>query len=79
MEVELSPRRIYVAALGSASPLVTSFPHVHFHLVPLADGGEADRPAEVFTWANGILVFDDADEERALLAKLRAAVESRAR
>src|SRR5262245_4793495 len=73
IETALAPRRIYVAALGSAAPLVTSFPHVHFHVVPLADGGEADRPAAVFTWTNGIYVFDDADEEAALVAKLRAA------
>jgi histidine triad (HIT) family protein len=69
----LAPRRIYVAALGSAQPLATSFPHVHLHVVPLADGGEADRPAEVFTWAHGMYVFDSDDEERELVAKLRAA------
>jgi diadenosine tetraphosphate (Ap4A) HIT family hydrolase len=66
----LAPRRIYVAALGSAAPLATSFPHVHLHVVPLADGGEADRPAEVFTWAHGVYVFDDDAEERALRERL---------
>jgi diadenosine tetraphosphate (Ap4A) HIT family hydrolase len=75
IDAALAPKRIYVAALGSSEPLITSFPHVHFHLVPLADGGEADRPAEVFTWANGIYVFDDDAEERALLATLKAAHE----
>jgi diadenosine tetraphosphate (Ap4A) HIT family hydrolase len=82
IDAAFAPKRIYVAALGSPGekiaakqPLMTSFPHVHFHLVPLADGGEADRPAEVFTWANGIYVFDDDAEERALLATLRAAHE----
>jgi diadenosine tetraphosphate (Ap4A) HIT family hydrolase len=73
VERVLAPRRIYVAALGSADPLPTSFPHVHLHVVPLTDGGDADRPASVFTWANGMYVFDGPDEERALCERLRAA------
>jgi diadenosine tetraphosphate (Ap4A) HIT family hydrolase len=75
IDAALAPKRIYVAAFGSSGETITSFPHVHFHVVPLADGGEADRPAEVFTWANGIYVFDDDAEERALLASLAAAHE----
>jgi diadenosine tetraphosphate (Ap4A) HIT family hydrolase len=71
----LAPKRIYVAALGSAAARSTSFPHVHLHVVPLADGGDADRPAEVFTWERGIYVFDDAAEERALVTSLRAALD----
>ena len=74
IEAALAPVRIYVAALGSTAPLATSFPHVHLHVVPLYDGGEADRPANVFTWAHGALVFEDDREERALLAKLREAM-----
>jgi len=74
LDDELAPRRIYVAALGSAAQLATSFPHVHFHLVPLDDGGDADRPASVFTWEHGMYVFDTSDEERALRDRLRAAV-----
>jgi diadenosine tetraphosphate (Ap4A) HIT family hydrolase len=70
----LAPRRIYIAALGSAEPLATSFPHVHLHIVPLADGGEADRPAGVFTWSQGMYVFDDAAEEASLRARLRTAI-----
>jgi diadenosine tetraphosphate (Ap4A) HIT family hydrolase len=77
IDAVLAPRRIYVAALGSAVPLDTSFPHVHLHLVPLTDGGEADRPAGVFTWVNGIYMFDDADDERRLRDQLRAAVDAR--
>lgn len=72
VERVLAPRRIYVAALGSAVPLATSSPHVHIHVVPLADGGEADRPAEVFTWAHGAYVFESDDEERELRTRLRA-------
>jgi diadenosine tetraphosphate (Ap4A) HIT family hydrolase len=73
LDTVLSPRRIYVAALGSAEPLDTSFPHLHVHVVPLADGGELDRPANVFTWVHGVYVFETDDEERALAATLRAA------
>ena len=74
IDAVLAPRRIYVAALGSAVPLDTSFPHVHLHLIPLADGGQADRPAEVFTWVNGVYVFGDAAEERDLRDRLTAAL-----
>ena len=74
LDDEFAPRRIYVAALGSAAQLATSFPHVHFHVVPLADGDERDRPASVFTWEHGMYVFDTHDEECALRERLRAAV-----
>ena len=71
IEASLAPNRIYVAALGSAVPLVTSFPHVHLHVIPLADGGDCDRPANVFTWVNGMYVFESAAEERELRARLQ--------
>jgi diadenosine tetraphosphate (Ap4A) HIT family hydrolase len=74
IERALAPRRIYVAALGSADPIDTSFPHVHVHVVPLSDGGEADRPASVFTWQHGVDVFESVDEEHALRGRLRAAL-----
>jgi diadenosine tetraphosphate (Ap4A) HIT family hydrolase len=73
LEATFAPRRIYVAALGSADALDTSFPHVHVHVVPLADGGELDRPANVFTWGNGVYVFESAAEERAMRDRLRTA------
>jgi diadenosine tetraphosphate (Ap4A) HIT family hydrolase len=70
----LAPRRIYIAALGSAEPLAVSFPHVHLHVVPLADGGEADRPANVFTWNQGMYVFESPAEETSLRDRLRSAI-----
>lgn len=78
LEDVLAPRRIYVAALGSAAPRPTSFPHVHLHVIPLADGGELDRPANVFTWERGMYVFEDDAEERALRDRLAAAIAARA-
>ena|SRR5258706_8519230 len=74
MERTFAPRRIYIAALGSADAIDTSFPHLHIHLVPLANGGEVDRPANVFTWVHGIYVFDDGDEECAMRDRLRSAL-----
>ena len=74
MEHAFAPRRIYVAALGSADAIETSFPHLHIHLVPLANGGEVDRPANVFTWTNGIYVFESRDEERTMRDQLRRAL-----
>lgn len=68
-----APRRVYVAALGSAVPRAMSFPHVHVHVVPLEDGGEEDRPSAVFTWRTGVWVYEP--EERAEIARrLRAAL-----
>lgn len=69
-----APRRIYIAALGSAEPLAISFPHVHLHVVPLTDGGEADRPADVFTWAHGMYVFESDAEEASMRDRLRIAI-----
>lgn len=74
----LAPRRIYVAALGSAATLATSFPHVHLHVIPLVDGGVADRPAAVLTWEHGMFVFESPGEETSLRDRLRAAIPDRA-
>jgi diadenosine tetraphosphate (Ap4A) HIT family hydrolase len=76
LERVLEPAHVYIAALGSAVPLATSFPHVHLHVIPLADGGEADRPAAVLTWQHGMYVFESPDEERALRDRLRDALDA---
>jgi histidine triad (HIT) family protein len=78
VETVFAPRRIYIAALGSAIPLATSFPHVHLHVIPLVDGGEVDRPASVLTWANGMYIFESDREERELRERLRCALPPRA-
>jgi len=72
----LAPRWIYIAALGAAERIVTSFLHHHVHVVPLADGGPSDRPAEVLTWSHGVYVFEDGEEEREA-ARIRAVWPSR--
>jgi diadenosine tetraphosphate (Ap4A) HIT family hydrolase len=72
IESALHPVRVYVAALGSAVPLLRSCPHVHLHVIPLYDGGEADRPSQIMTWKNGVIVYDPG-EDRALADELTAA------
>ena len=70
LERGLRPRRVFVAALGSATQLPMSFPHHHVHVLPLFDGGEADRPSEVLTWRHGVSLYD-GDEARELADTLR--------
>jgi diadenosine tetraphosphate (Ap4A) HIT family hydrolase len=57
LERTLSPARVFVASLGSSSEgLLLTTPHLHTHVLPVS---EADaRPADVFTWANGVLEAD---------------------
>jgi diadenosine tetraphosphate (Ap4A) HIT family hydrolase len=72
LERTVKPRRVFVASLGSARQLTMSFPHHHVHVLPLFDGGEADRPSEVLTWRNGVFVYTP-EEARALTDALRDA------
>ena len=56
------PRRCYVASIGSSSSeqeLVQSSRHLHLHVIPVHDA--ATKPADVFSWADGVWVAD-ADE-----------------
>ncbi len=71
VERALSPARCYVASLGTSEPdLPMSFPHLHFHVIPIDEPGA--RPAEVLTWKHG--VFEGSDAEWAALREaLRAA------
>ena len=73
LEATLAPRRTYVASFGSSAPLPTSFPHFHLHAVPIAEDGEHARPAKVFSWAEGVWVFESDEEAAALAARLRRA------
>jgi histidine triad (HIT) family protein len=70
LERALSPKRVFVAALGSAAQLPMSFPHHHVHVLPLFDGGEGDRPSEVLTWRHGVFLYGP-EEARDLAARLR--------
>lgn len=65
------PRRVYVASTGStAGELTQSSMHLHIHVIPLHAAD--DRPADVFSWADGIYVAESAEWEE-LQARYRAA------
>lgn len=68
----LGPLRVYCAALGSSAALAISYPHFHLHVIPVFAQGEAARPARVFSWSEGVTVYDDA-EAAELVARVRAA------
>jgi diadenosine tetraphosphate (Ap4A) HIT family hydrolase len=71
LERELRPLRCYVASTGSAAgELTQSSVHLHLHVIPLYAAD--DRPADIFSWADGVYVATEA-EWRALSQQLRAA------
>jgi diadenosine tetraphosphate (Ap4A) HIT family hydrolase len=74
LESVLEPTRVYVASLGSPTARPTTFPHVHFHLVPIFGNEDRWRPARVFTWQEGVWIYDDAEAE-ALAESLRLPID----
>jgi diadenosine tetraphosphate (Ap4A) HIT family hydrolase len=71
VEAELRPRRCYLASTGSAAGEITqSSKHLHIHVIPLYQ--PEDRPADIFSWSDGVYVAE-ADEWRALREQLSAA------
>lgn len=68
----LAPARVFIAVLGASEALPMSFPHFHIHVLPVYDTDERSRPAHVFSWSAGVLVYED-EEAAALAARLRAA------
>jgi histidine triad (HIT) family protein len=68
----LQPARIFNAVLGSGASLETSYAHLHIHVLPIHETDDRARPARVFSWSEGVTVYDDA-EAAALAAELRAA------
>lgn len=72
IERVLAPTRVYVAALGSSSPLPMSFPHLHWHVIPVYSSDETARPAHVFSWSTGVVRYE-AGEDTAMVERLSAA------
>jgi diadenosine tetraphosphate (Ap4A) HIT family hydrolase len=68
----LAPARVFIAVLGASAALPMSFPHFHIHVLPVYETDERARPAYVFSWSAGVLVYEDA-EAQALVQRLRAA------
>ncbi len=61
-EVIFKPRRCYLASTGSsAGELTQSSTHLHIHVIPLHDPD--DRPADVFSWTDGVYVAEHEEWE----------------
>ena len=58
------PARIFSAILGASAELPMSFPHFHIHALPVYDRDERARPAHVFSWTSGVLVYDEEDVQQ---------------
>jgi len=71
LQARYRPARIYTAVFGSANPLPMSYPHLHVHVVPVMEAGERARSTRVFSWSDGVVLYDD-DEAAALTTELRA-------
>ncbi|MBK8212842.1 MAG: HIT family protein [Myxococcales bacterium] len=56
-------KRVYVAQLGSPVDLPTSYAHAHTHVVPVDEVDERARPAAVFSWSSGVVVYDPGEGE----------------
>ncbi len=69
----LAPARIFLAVLGASNALPMSFPHFHIHVLPVYDTDERARPAHIFSWSAGVLVYED-EEAEALASRLRQAL-----
>jgi diadenosine tetraphosphate (Ap4A) HIT family hydrolase len=69
IERALSPRRVYLASTGSSAgkELVQTSEHLHVHVIPIYEAD--DRPADIFSWRNGVYV-GTPEEWRALRASL---------
>ncbi len=66
VERVMAPRRVYVASTGSsAGELTQSSMHLHIHVIPLYEPD--DKPADIFSWKEGIWVAEH--EEWAALQK----------
>jgi diadenosine tetraphosphate (Ap4A) HIT family hydrolase len=70
LRAALNPARVFIAILGASTELPMSFPHFHIHALPVYDIDERARPAFVFSWSAGVLVYTD-EEARELAGRLR--------
>jgi diadenosine tetraphosphate (Ap4A) HIT family hydrolase len=72
LERVLAPRRVYIAALGSSEALPMTFSHFHWHVVPVLETDERPRPAQVFSWSEGVVTYD-LEQAQELVSRLRQA------
>jgi diadenosine tetraphosphate (Ap4A) HIT family hydrolase len=69
LEGALQPKRVYVAVLGASTAMATSYPHYHVHLVPICEDDARARPAQVFSWSAGVVIYEP-QEAAELVAQL---------
>jgi diadenosine tetraphosphate (Ap4A) HIT family hydrolase len=63
----MKPRRVYLASTGSsAGELTQTSVHLHIHVIPLylAD----DKPADIFSWTEGVYVAEHDEWEQLRVA-----------
>jgi diadenosine tetraphosphate (Ap4A) HIT family hydrolase len=72
LERVLSPRRVFIAALGSSEALPMTFLHFHLHVVPVLEHDLRSRPAQVFSWTEGVVSYEP-EQARELVASLQHA------
>ncbi len=71
VEAALHPVRVFTAALGAPKAVPMSFPHFHLHVIPIFETDERSRPARVFSWADGVTIYDD-EEALEMTRRIRA-------
>ena len=56
VERALRPRRVFLASTGSSAgrELVQTSEHLHVHVIPVYESD--DRPADIFSWREGVYV-----------------------
>jgi diadenosine tetraphosphate (Ap4A) HIT family hydrolase len=72
LERVLAPKRVFIAALGSSDALPMTFSHFHLHVVPVLEHDTRPRPAQVFSWTEGVVSYEP-EQARELVASLRGA------
>jgi diadenosine tetraphosphate (Ap4A) HIT family hydrolase len=86
LSMVLKPRRLYIASLGSPgadgteastafTPKSNTFAHVHMHILPIYEESEASKPANMFSWTYGSLLYEEGEAEE-LSRSLRTALEA---
>jgi diadenosine tetraphosphate (Ap4A) HIT family hydrolase len=59
LEKLFSPVRCYIASTGSPENLPMTCPHNHINVIPVYDA--TLKPAQVFTWANGLYAGSEVE------------------
>ena len=68
----VQPRRVFIAAFGSSDPQPMTFSHFHVHVVPIQKDDDRPRPAQVFSWTEGVVTYEP-EEAAELVAQLKSA------